>query len=202
MKTYNQLLNNKNLDKFDLFIEDVNNILEFYSILDDESVNEEYVALDEANFAAAFVRSPVNSVKISNKSKQLQKAIIAKEILDFDFEKKKEAVKKKLENDPERRKLQTDKLDKLKKLKVTAASEIVKNIKDEMDGHAGGNKIVKDFNAYKKIEATKNAYVKIMNMADDEESKQLGIKVKSLNNNLKNKEERFKEYTVDKDPKK
>lgn len=202
MKTYNQILNNKNLDKFDLFIEDVNNILEFYSILDDESVNEEYVALDEANFAAAFVRSPINSVKISNKSKKLQKAIIAKEILDFDFEKKKEAVKKKLENDPERRKIQTDKLDKLKKLKVTAASEIVKSVKDEMDDHAGGNKIVKDFSAYKKIEATKNAFVKIMNMADDEESKQLGIKVKSLNNNLKNKEERFKEYTVDKDAKK
>ena len=164
---------------------------------DDESVNDEYVALDEANFAAAYARSPINSLKISKKSKKLEKAIIAKETLDFDFEKKKEAVKKKLENDPERRKIQIDKLDKLKKLKVTAASEVVKSIKDEMDELAGGNKIIKDFNAYKKIEATRNAYAKIMKMADEEESKQLGVKVKNLDNKLRNKEERFKEYEVE-----
>lgn len=137
------------------------------------------------------IGSPVKYTKIKNNAKKYQKALVQKALNDIDYEKKKAAAKK----DPD---TQVGVVTAAKKAKDQALSDVVSATSDRIDSLATTAPL-KTVSSLAKNKAKIAAAKTSLKAADSEETKQLNLKIKNLEQKAKDDTQELKDYESDSD---
>lgn len=138
----------------------------------------------------AALENPVKFTKIKNNAKQYQQVLVQKSINDIEYEKKKQAAKQKKDSK------ESATLVAANKAKNQALKDKESGLVDRMDALAttSGLQAVKSLAMAKaKIAAAETS----LKAADAEESKQLKVRIKNLNQRAKDAADKIKDYERD-----
>ncbi len=170
---------------------------------------------DVLTSSKAFIKNPIAATKITNNGKKLAQAEIDMAASELDFEKRKlassEAAKAKIEN--LRKKGDTEAIAKIKDsqrdnvdvikaardVKNNALSDRVSGINDRIEDLSKGNTALQDLASVVKTAARMKKNEVLIKGADDEERKQLKLKLKKDLEKINNLKKGFSDYESEKD---
>lgn len=170
---------------------------------------------DVLTSSKAFIKNPIAATKITNNGKKLAQAEIDKAASELDFQKRKfastTATKTKIENlkkkgDTEAiakvKDSQKDNIDIIKAardLKNSALEDRVNSINDRINDLSGDNPDLQSLASIVKTAARIKKNEVLIKGADEEERKQLKLKLKKDSEKINNLKKGFDDYELEKD---